>query len=56
MNIIIDPDQLETYQQKYTVLELDTFVIEDRDQTATAYAIVDKIPLLEMTNLSHYQD
>ena len=24
MNIIIDPDQLKTYQEKYTVLELDT--------------------------------
>jgi hypothetical protein len=56
MNIIFGDNIAELAREKYTVLELDTFVIEDRDQTATAYAIVDKIPLLEMTNLSHYQD
>jgi len=27
MNIIIDPEQLAEYQEKYTVLELDTFRI-----------------------------
>jgi hypothetical protein len=56
MNIIFGDNVAELAREKYTVLELDTFVIKDRDQTATAYAIVEKIPLLEMTNLSHYQD
>ena len=56
MNIIFGDNVAELAREKYTVLELDTFVIEDRDQTATAYAIVEKIPLLEMTNLPHYQD
>ena len=56
MNIIFGDNIAELAREKYTVLELDTFVIEDRDQTATAYAIVEKIPLLEMTTLPHYQD
>jgi len=56
MNIIFGDNVAALAREKYTVLELDTFVIEDRDQTATAYAIVEKIPLLEMTNLPHYQD
>jgi hypothetical protein len=56
MNIIFGDNIAELAREKYTVLELDTFVIEDRDQTATAYAMVEKIPLLEMTTLSHYQD
>jgi len=56
MNIIFGDNVAELAREKYTVLELDTFLIEDQDQTATAYAIVEKIPLLEMTNLPHYQD
>ena len=56
MNIIFGDNVAELAKEKYTVLELDTFLIRDRDQTATAYAIVEKIPLLEMTNLPHYQD
>jgi hypothetical protein len=56
MNIIFGDNVAELAREKYTVLELDSFLIEDRDQTATAYAIVEKIPLLEMTNLPHYQD
>jgi hypothetical protein len=56
MNIIFGDNVAELAREKYTVLELDTFVIEDQDKTTTAYAIVEKIPLLEMTNLPHYQD
>jgi hypothetical protein len=56
MNIIFGDNVAELAREKYTVLELDTFLIEDQDQTATAYAIVEKIPLLEMTTLPHYQD
>ena len=54
MNIIFGDRVAELAQEKYTVLELDTFLVGD--QTATAYAVVEKIPLLEMTNLSHYKD
>ena len=54
MNIIFGDNVAELAREKYTVLELDTFLVDD--QTATAYAIVEKIPLLEMTTLPHYQD
>ena len=54
MNIIFGDNIAELAREKYTVLELDTFLVDG--QTATAYAIVEKIPLLEMTNLPHYQD
>ena len=54
MNIIFGDNVAELAREKYTVLELDTFLVNG--QTATAYAIVEKIPLLEMTTLSHYQD
>ena len=38
MNIIFGDNVAELAREKYTVLELDTFLIEGRDQTATAYA------------------
>lgn len=56
MNIIFGDNVAELAREKYTVLELDTFLIEGRDQTATAYAVVEKIPLQEMATLDRYQD
>jgi hypothetical protein len=54
MNIIFGDNVAELAREKYTVLELDTFLVDG--QTATAYVIVEKIPLLEMTTLPHYHD
>ena len=54
MNIIFGDNVAELAREKYTVQELDTFLIDG--QKATAYAVVEKIPLLEITTLSHYQD
>jgi hypothetical protein len=56
MNIIFGDNVAELAREKYTVLELDTFMIEGRDQTATAYAIVEQIPLQEMATLDRFQD
>ena len=56
MNIIFGDNVADLAREKYTVLELDTFLIEGRDQTATAYAVVEKIPLQEMATLDRYQD
>jgi hypothetical protein len=56
MNIIFGDNVAELAREKYTVLELDTFLIEGRDQTATAYAVVEKIPLQEMATLDRFQD
>jgi hypothetical protein len=48
MNIIIDPDQVEQFREKYTVLELDTIRISSSNQLVTAYCIVENIPVLEL--------
>jgi|TARA_R110000772_G_scaffold237227_1_gene349151 hypothetical protein len=48
MNIIIDPEQLVEYQQKYTVLELDTFRVLPENKEVKAYCVVESIPILEM--------
>jgi hypothetical protein len=56
MNIIFGDNVAELAREKYTVLELDTFLIEDRDQTATAYAVVEQLPLHELAALDQYRD
>lgn len=48
MNIIIDPEQVEQFREKYTVLELDTIRIVANDQVVTAYCVVENIPVLEL--------
>jgi hypothetical protein len=56
MNIIFGDNIAELAREKYTVLELDTLVMSGPDQTATAYAIVEKIPLQEMATLDRFRD
>jgi hypothetical protein len=48
VNIIIDPEQIEQYREKYTVLELDTIRIAPTNQLVTAYCVVDTIPIVEL--------
>jgi hypothetical protein len=54
MNIIFGDNVAELAREKYTVLELDTFMLEGQDQTATAYAVVEQIPLQEMNSLAEF--
>ena len=56
MNIIFGDNIADLAREKYTVLELDTLVMSGQDQTATAYAIVEKIPLQEMSTLDQFRD
>jgi len=53
MNIIFGDNVAELAREKYTVLELDTFLI-NQDQKATAYALIEHIPLQEMGTLSEF--
>lgn len=46
MNIIFGRDQAESMQDRYTMLELDTFKIGD--QIVTAFCAISSIPILEM--------
>jgi hypothetical protein len=56
MNIIFGDNIAELAREKYIVLELDTLVMSGPDQTATAYAIVEKIQLQEMSALDRFKD
>mgnify|MGYP003635491174 FL=1 len=48
MNIIIDSGSIETYREKYTVLELDTIRILPENKEITAYCVVEVIPIMEL--------
>ena len=56
MNIIFGDNVADLARKKYTVLELDTFLFEQKDITATAYAVIEQVPLLEMANLESFKD
>jgi hypothetical protein len=56
VNIIIDPAQIETYREKYTVLELDTIRIVPENKQVTAYCVVDTIPIMELPQTESKMD
>jgi len=56
MNIIFGDNISALAREKYTVLELDTFLIESKNQTATAYAVLEHVPLDEMDVLPEFVD
>ena len=55
MNIIFGDELARQAEQKYTVLELDTFVMPPEFQRTTAYCLVEMIPLQEMPGLDSMQ-
>lgn len=56
MNIIIDPEQLNNYTEKYTVLELDTIRILPENRLVTAYCVVETIPIQELPQVESKRD
>ena len=52
MYIIFGDDQANEIGKKYTVLELDTVCFMPSGTTATAYAVVENVPIPDLPNLS----
>ena len=48
MNIIFGTEMAQQAQDRYTVLELDSFNLLPTTETITAYCLVDTIPVIEM--------
>lgn len=55
MNIIFGDNVANQAREKYTVLELDTFVFEQQAVIATAYAVVEQVSLMEMVNIESFK-
>jgi len=48
MNIIFGLESVTPFEERYTVLELDTFVLRPTNEVITAYCLVETIPVQEM--------
>jgi hypothetical protein len=56
MNIIFGTEMAKQAQDRYTVLELDTFNLLPTDEVITAYCLVETIPLEEMPAVESIKD
>jgi hypothetical protein len=54
MNIIFG-DSIREIPDSFTVLELDTFRMVSEGRTATAYCVIEKIPLADFDKLEAYK-
>lgn len=55
MHIIFGQDQARALQNKYTVLELDTFNFADSNVRVPAYCIIENVGILELPELERYK-
>lgn len=56
MNIIFAGEELDSLRDKYTVLELDTFRLPPDGHLATAYAVLENIPITEVHRIQEFSD
>ena len=56
MNIIFGIESVTPFEERYTVLELDTFVLHPTIEVVTAYCLVETIPLEEMPALTKMKE
>lgn len=56
MNIIFGIESVTPFEERYTVLELDTFVLHPTDEVVTAYCLVETIPVQEMPAVESLKD
>ena len=52
MNIVFGTEQLKALEDRYTILKLDTLQFGQGGPTATAYCIVESVPIPEMETLA----
>ena len=48
MNIIFGTESVGLLEERYIVIELDTFVLRPTDEVVTAYCLVESVPITEM--------
>lgn len=56
MHIIMGEENCKLFEQKYTVLELDTFKIQPSGKEITAYAVVEQIPISDIPRIEQMRD
>jgi len=56
MHIVFGDQITKEVSDKYIVLELDSFQIAGRDNTVSAYCVVENIPLEELSQADQFRD
>ena len=56
MNIILGRENIEQAQEKYTVLELDTLIIDGAADPVTAYCLIEHVPIDQISTVDQFQD
>jgi hypothetical protein len=56
MNIILGRENVEQAQEKYTVLELDTLIINGADDPVTAYCLIEQVPIDQIAGIDQFRD
>jgi hypothetical protein len=56
MNIILGRENVEQAQEKYTVLELDTLLINGAADPVTAFCLIEQVPIDQIAGIDQYRD
>jgi hypothetical protein len=56
MHIILGDQITAELAEKYIVLELDSFEVQGRDSTISAFCLVENVPLQELPQVDQYRD
>jgi hypothetical protein len=56
MNIILGRENIEHAQEKYTVLELDTLLINGAADPVTAYCLIEQVPIDQIAGIDQFRD
>jgi hypothetical protein len=56
MNIILGRENVEQAQEKYTVLELDTLLINGAADPVTAYCLIEQVPIDQISGMDQFRD
>lgn len=56
MHIIFGREKAQALQNKYTVLELDTFRVENSNDLIPAYCIVENLAILDLPDLERWKN
>lgn len=56
MNIILGKENVENIQDKHIVLELDSFYLQGSSDPVTAYGIVEKLPIEQISSADQFKE
>jgi hypothetical protein len=56
MNIVLGKENVEELRDKHVVLELDSFYLQGADDPVTAYGIVEKVPIEQISSADQFCD